>query len=475
MSASRAIIGNTVVQVAGKFIGLILGLVTMAVMTRSLGAAGFGAFSTATSFLEFFGILVDFGLTLTLTRMISDGKHDESAVTSNILTLRLVSGAVFFGLAPIIALAFPYPPEVKAAITLGALSFFAMSASGVIGGLFQKHLATHKTALADVLGRSTLLAGTVIAAQANAGVLAYIGALVIGNVVQLVVSYAYAAGITRLRLAFDAKMWRTIIHESWPIGVSIAFNLIYLKGDVIILSLSRSQTEVGLYAAAYKVLDVVTVIPMIFMGLVLPILTSTWASGNRDEFVRKLRRAFDALSLMALPLAFGGWVTAKDIMTMVSGDEYAASGPYLAILMVGAATVFWGALFGHAVVALGMQRRMIIAYALDAILSLALYFWAVPRYGGLGAAWVTVFSEAFIMVATGIAVLGTVRRLPSFSVFLRALAASVVMIAAVVAAEPLHVLIRVALGAAVFAVCAFAFGAVTPDVLRSLRRASVRT
>lgn len=472
MSNSRAILGNTFVQVAGKFIGNLLGVVTIAVMTRSLGRDGYGAFTTAVSFLQFFGILVDFGLTLTLTRMISDGKHDESRVTSNVLTLRLVSGAVFFGLAPLVALAFPYSPEVKWAIALGALSFFAMSASGVLGGLFQKHLATQKTALADVLGRATLLAGVVIAAQSGAGVLAYVGALVAGNVVQFGVSLAYATGITRLRFAFDWAMWRTIISESWPIGVSIAFNLIYLKGDIVILSLFRPQGEVGLYGAAYKVLDVVTIVPMIFMGLVLPILAAAWSAGAKDEFARKLGRAFDALSIMALPLAFGGWVTANDLMGFVAGREFAASGAYLAILMVGGATVFWGALFGHAVVAMGLQRRMIAAYAADAAISIALYAWAIPRYGGLGAAWVTVFSEAFIMVATGIAVLGTLRRLPNMSVFARALAASGIMAAVVYMAEPLHVLVRVCLGAVVYVAMAFALGAVTPSALRSLRRTS---
>ena len=41
-------------------------------------------------------------------------------------------------------------------------------------------------------------------------------------------------------------------------------------------------------------------------------------------------------------------------------------------------------------------------YGLDAGLSLLLYLWAIPRWGATGAAWVTVFSEVFIAVATAI-------------------------------------------------------------------------
>ena len=84
---------------------------------------------------------------------------DERKIASNVFTLRLVSGAVFFGLAPILALAFPYPPDVQTAIAIGALSFFAMSSSQVLGGLFQKRLSTGMSAFADVMGRAILFAG----------------------------------------------------------------------------------------------------------------------------------------------------------------------------------------------------------------------------------------------------------------------------------------------------------------------------
>lgn len=470
MSLTRAIAGNTAVQVAGKFVGNVLGIVTIGVMTRALGRNGYGEFTTAISFLQFFGILVDFGLTLTMIRMIADEKADEARIVSNIFTLRLLSGAVFFGLAPVLALAFPYGAPVKTAIAIGALSFFAMASSQVLNGIFQKHLATGRAAVADVAGRSVLLAGAVAAAAYHAGLLAFVAAFAFANVVQFVLAFAFARRFTRVGLAFDLAMWRAIVRESWPIGVSIAFNLVYLKGDVIILSLTRSQAEVGLYGAAYKVLDVITIVPMIFMGLVLPVLAAAWSAGKKEEFGRKMGRAFDALTLLALPLAFGTAPVASDLMALVAGREFAASGPYLTVLMFACAAVFWSALFGHAVVAIGLQRRMIAAYAVDAVLSLALYAYAVPRHGGLGAAWVTVFAEGFIAIATAFAVIKATRVTPPMRTFVRAFAASALMAATVAAAAPLHVLVRVLLGMAVYATLLAAFGVLTKEMLASFRR-----
>src|SRR5687768_9815596 len=140
--------------------------------------------------------------------------------------------------------------------------------------------------------------------------------------------------------------------------------------------------------------------------------------------------------------------------------------------MLAGAAVFWSALFGHTVVALGLQRRMIAAYAIDAALSLALYFWAVPRFGGIGAAWVTVFSEVFIMIATAWAVIAKTGIRPPARVFLRCTAASACMAGVVALSSPLNVLVRIAVGALVYAVLLSAFGVLTKERLSFLRRAN---
>src|SRR5689334_15249734 len=89
MSRTAAIAKNTIVQTVGRTIGTVLGLLTLGVMTRYLGAAGYGAFTTVTSFLQFFGILVDFGLSLTTVAMLSEAGVDRDKVSSNIFTLRV--------------------------------------------------------------------------------------------------------------------------------------------------------------------------------------------------------------------------------------------------------------------------------------------------------------------------------------------------------------------------------------------------
>jgi O-antigen/teichoic acid export membrane protein len=66
MRLSTKIAYNTIAQIIGKALATILGLVAVVIMARYLGRQGFGAYTTIITFLSFFGILADLGLTFFL-------------------------------------------------------------------------------------------------------------------------------------------------------------------------------------------------------------------------------------------------------------------------------------------------------------------------------------------------------------------------------------------------------------------------
>ena len=64
----------------------------------------------------------------------------------------------------------------------------------------------------------------------------------------------------------------------------------------------RTQAEVGQYGGAYKVIDVVTTLPVMFMGLALPILVKAWKGRDRTTFEETMQKAFNFFSMIAVPL-----------------------------------------------------------------------------------------------------------------------------------------------------------------------------
>jgi O-antigen/teichoic acid export membrane protein len=471
MSIQRKIVNNTALQLGGKMIGTLIGLVTVAIMTRHLGTAGYGEFTTVLSFLQLFAILAGFGLPITLAKMISRADIDERHLLANAFAMRLVTGVAIFALAPVFGLLFPYSPEIKLGIAVGTLSFLGLTLHELLVAVFQKHLATWQIAIAEVAGRSVLLAGTAWAVLTGRGLITIIAALAAGNLLQFLISYLLARRLTPIGLRFDWPVWYKIWLETWPIGIAVMFNLIYLKGDVILLSTLRTQSEVGLYGAAYKVLDVITVIPYIFMGLVLPLMSAAWSRADRTDFNRKLSLSFDALSLIALPLMFGAFAVSTDLMALVAGRDFANAGPLLAVLMVGALAVFWHALYSNALVAMGQQKKMVVFYAINAAVSVGLYLWLIPLIGGLGAALVTAFSELFIAITVTAIVTRQTNFHPRFGQLIKVFLSSALMFGTIYVFADLHVLLRILVGIGFYVAYLTLLRGIPVEVIQNLRLA----
>lgn len=464
----NAISRNFALQAAGKAVSVVLGLVMIAILTRALGPEGYGAFTTASTYLQFFGVIVDFGLTLTLLVMISESGADEAKVAGNVLGLRLFSAAILFALAPVIALPIPWSAQVKAAVLVGSLAYFFMAGSTMLVGIYQKHAVIARAAAAEVASRVVLVALTALLAWAGAGLTAMFAALVVANALWLALSVWFARPFVRLRPLADLAVWRSTLARSWPIALSIIFNLVYLKGDVLILSLVRSQEEVGFYGVAYRFLDVFTALPAMFMGLMLPSLVSDWTAGKKDEFRRHVNRAFDLFALFIAPMTAGGIAIAPSLIALVAGSGFDAAAPALAVLMLATPGIFLGALYGHAVVGIGKQRAMVLGYAATAAVTTACYLYAIPRWGILGAAWGTVISETFMLALTYWMVSRVSGARPGLAVAGKALVASAAMFALLKWLPPMPALPAVAIGAACYGALAFALRAFTLDDLRAL-------
>lgn len=475
MSQLRSIASNTIVQMIGRVVGTVFGILTIAVMTRALGTDGYGQFTLAFTFLAVAGALVDFGFTLTTTQMISEKGADESKIVSNAFTARLISGIIFFGLAVLLAWFMPYETIVKITIAVGAFSFFFMTNSQMLIGVFQKHMAMWRPALAEAVSRGLILLLVVWLATTTFTVAHMMAAFAIGNLLLFAINFGLAQRLARIRLAFDASLMKRFFSRSWPIAISIFFNLLYLKGDIIFLDLYRTSSEVGLYGAAYKVLDVVTVIPSMFMGLMLPLLVGYWTQKARKDFNRILQQSFDFFALLALPMLGGTLVLAGPIMELVAGPEFFASGQYLVILMLANTIVFFGILFGHTVVAINKQRFILPAYFLTAAVAIALYLVTIPKHGAFGAAWTTVISEAMITLMTMATVLYFAKFRPKFkstlvSLFCAATMTSLVylFVASLEALTPLFIFIAILIGAAYYAFSVLVLGGVKLSTVKEI-------
>ncbi|MBP6943156.1 MAG: flippase [Candidatus Buchananbacteria bacterium] len=449
MSLAAQIARNTFYQVIGKFFSTVLGLISIMMMTRYLGATGFGQYTTATTLIQFFAVLIDFGLQMTGAQMLGRDESRKQQIFNNIFSLRIVSAVILLGSAVAIAWLMPYPLIVKQASTIVSVSFFLIALSSTLTSLFQKQLDMATTASAEVWGRVALVLGIWLAIQNNWGLLPIMTAMVIGSLVNFATLYFKAHRYLKIKWELDLKVWKEIWNVSWPLAITIALTLVYFRADTIILSLFRSQAEVGIYGAAYKVLDILVQFPYMFLGLLLPLLSKFYIS-NRELYQKTIAHAFDFLVIVTFPLIAGSIVLGRQIMIFVAGPEFAISGDLLGILVFALGAIYIAALFGYGIVAAGLQKKMIRFYAADAIVSIILYLILIPIYSYWAAAILTVFTEAWILIGSYLILKRHTGIKLRFTAASKALVAAIVMAVILWALPPVHIFILTFIGIIVY-------------------------
>lgn len=398
MSLPRRIFYNTLVQTAGKIFSLIIGILTISLLSRYLEEQGFGQYSTVIAFMGMFAIFADFGLYLYVVREISKPATNHHEILGNALGLRLTAAAALLVLGASIAWLLPYDPIVKKTMFVAIAAFLFAALNQVLVGVFQKHLVQHLLVISETAGRAINLLLVYFFVRESFSLPYFVLAMALANAATFSLTLIFAKRYEKFQIAFDTKIWRQILRVSWPLVFGIILNLIYFKADTIILSVLKSEQEVGIYSLPYKILETLIVFPGMFIGLIMPLLSKT-AFTDWAKFREILQRSFDALLLISLLVIVSTSFFAENIIDLIRGhQDFADSPALLQILILSAGTVFLGTLFGYAVVAVNKQKAMVKGYLLGAILGLILYLALIPRYSYWGAAWGTLATE--LIVAT---------------------------------------------------------------------------
>lgn len=416
MALARKIAYNVAVSSASKILSTVLALVSIAFITRYLGKEGFGNYATVLAFLSFFAALGDLGLYTISTREISKEGADEARIMGNIFTLRILSALVIFIIAPAVVLFFPYPGEVKKGIIIVALSFSFSSGYQVLNGIFQKNLVMDKVAIAELAGKILQVGFIIFAVKERLGFNWIIASLLFNMILSFVIVFSWSRKYLRFRPEFDFKYWKQFLRESLPLGAAAVITFAYFKMDTVILSILKSSADVGIYNAAYKVLENITFFPAMIVGLIFPLL-SKHIFADREAFLAIANKTFKVFVVLVLPLIIGIFFLSGGVIQVIGGGGFSEAATVLRILVFAIALIFFGNFFNSILIAANLQKKLLLVMGVAAVLNIGLNLVFIPKFSYIGAAYVSVFTE-FLVVALGLYVsVKTVKYLPSVEKF----------------------------------------------------------
>ncbi|HUE95788.1 MAG TPA: oligosaccharide flippase family protein [Longimicrobiaceae bacterium] len=389
----RVILDNTAALIAAYVAPRVVTFTAAVVAARVLGATEFGLYTTAATIAVVASILASAGMQPLLIREIA--RAPASAP-------RLVGAAhlarVFMVLLMATVLAFTpllgYPANVTIGAGLLGLGYlvgaFVDNLSAYFQGIERMYVWTQASAL---LGLVTGVLG-IVAVMATGSLVWLCAAPVAGQLAALGWLLHRAPAAVRWPVFPRGKVVVALLRRLAPFAAAFIATTIYYRSDILILSRMVPASDVGLYGAAGRFLDVSQALALAGAGALLPHFARSRAASGSGSL-----RALGLVAVLAIPPSVLLFVLREPIVLALYGSDYLASVPIVALVapaIVGrtvnmfALAAFAGADLIHAAGAF---------YFAAAGLSIALNLVAIPAFGSVGAAGVAFLTETMLAIA----------------------------------------------------------------------------
>lgn len=394
--AARVLLRNSTSYLVADAVIKLLSFVFNVYVVRLLGDERFGLYSTVLAYVGIFSIIGDLGMTQYATREIARGRRKADELFWNLLTIRMVLGVVatIFIIASAAFVA-GYQASMIWGILIACIGFFAHAFWGPVSIILIGHERVDYASVLGIIiqlffigvGTWVLLEGytfygLIVASYIGAPVAALIG-----------VVYIKRSNLATFKVHISPGDWLSLLKYSLPFAL-ITFAILAAKDlDTVLLSLWRSPEEVGWYKAAYNLIFKLLFIKGALLSTLTPQM-SRYYGVSKSRVAKTFNSSFKILWAFSFPIAVGTTLLAEPLVVWLYTDEFVRSSLVLAILIWALPLLNLSSLCGSVTTATDKEKKAARVYVLAALLNLVANFIVVPIWGYIGAAVVTVITEA---------------------------------------------------------------------------------
>ena len=345
----------------------------------------------------------------------------------------------------------------------------ATAAQGTLGVALMVQLRFGWLTGIDLVRQAVLVAGIVIGVVAGAGLFPFLALQVPAALVALVLTAWLVRGGASLRPAFRGEEWRPLLREVLPFAAAAIMAAVYFRASLIVLGLVSSSAETGYFAAAFRVTDVLLLIPSLMVGAAFPIFARA-ASADRGRLHYAVQRSLDASLLIGTLVAVGLGVGAPFVIEVVAGPEFKPAADVLRLHALAFLGSFAAAVFGYTLLSLRLHRQVLVINAAALVAMVVFGASLIPAFGAEGAAGATAISEAVLALTGAVCLARSGMVEPLSARAIPRLAAAAVVGVGVPVAIGLPALPAAVLAVVLCAGAALLLGAVPDELLDELRR-----
>lgn len=390
-----------------------LGLITSIIVARFYGAAMVGTLAVINSFLMLATIFTVLGTNTSILRLIPEHLLKYSPTSAfkvyrktqyMVIFVSLFTGTLFYFAANLIAVNLFSKPHLAPYFALASLfivfkSLEQLNTVAVRGLRLIKSFALMQM-LPQALNLLILLILGLLLSLREAPVYALLGGIAItGAIGWIVMEHAFRKKIQSTDPVHPMAV-REILTISLPMLLTSAMTFLIGQTGVVVLSMFRSETEVGYYAIAVKLATLTSFVLNAVNAMAGPKFSELFHSGQMDELFYVAQKSSKLIFFVTTPMLLGLIIFGKPLLGIVFGQEFTLAYPALLLLIIGqfvhsisGATALFMNMTGH-------QNTFRNIVLLAALFNICLNLLLTPTYGIYGAATAAMASIIGWNVAT---------------------------------------------------------------------------
>jgi polysaccharide transporter, PST family len=362
--AAWHVLRGTTLLAASRILDRASTFVIMILITPRFGASGVGTYSVAMALYQLFAVAGTAGTTSFIQREVSRDRTQTADYIVHLSVMAAAAAVVLLGIMELVVPHLGYSPALETSAAIALLAVPATVLNSVQEAAFLVHrrmefetVATFINALLYIgVGAALLFTHHPVSSV----IVAYV---ILEYIVTIVYFVLISRFIARLRIAFKRSVAWRMVRDMKAFTASSLLQALFLRPEIVILSLVAHASQVGYYSAAIRVAEIPEFLPELFMANVFTLMSG--AFGVDEQRFRELQdRAARAILLFCLAVAAIIFGAAPGIITLLFGSRFHPAINILRILSLTVLTLGLMSLFWRTLSARGRQ---------DAVLRIQIY------------------------------------------------------------------------------------------------------
>lgn len=374
---------------------IILPFVTVPYVTRVLGSEGVGIYAFTDSIVQYFILFGTIGIILYGNRAIAytrDNITDRSRTFWEINIYKFILTII----AIIVFLLFAYFYDEKYRLYFYLQTFMLIGAFFDISWFFMGIEDFKKTVTRNMIVRFIGIALIFTLVKEKQDLWIYILILTLSQCLGNLVMWAYIPKLiifTKVGLKSTLKHFQSAMMLFVP---QIAIQ-IYILMDKTLLGIFTTESEVGYYEAAIRIVRLLLVLVVSIGTVMLPRISNHFAKGEIDKVKEFSTKSFMFTSYLAFPLTLGLVSISSFFVPWFLGEDFAKTAIILPLLSPIIIAISWGTVLGaQLMVPIKKEKLFTVIVSCGAVVSLILNFILIPRFQSVGASITAVSTELFV-------------------------------------------------------------------------------